>query len=191
MDGTLTVPTHDFNQVRAEIDIPPGNPIIEYLEGLSEQDAKWRNDRLLEIEWEHARIATADSAAYDVLDKLTQRGARVGVVTRNALDIAFETLKVSGLGDFFDEQSVIARDCAPAKPEPDGIQLLFHRWDIDSAGSIMIGDYVHDLQAGRAAGTDTVHLDHTGERPFMDHADYVIDKLADLHEIIDTPAAEF
>lgn len=187
MDGTLTVPTHDFNQVRVELDIPPGNPIIEYLEGLSEADAAWRNKRLLEIEWEHAGFAKADPAAYDILDTLTQNGARVGVVTRNALDIAFETLKVSGLSSFFDEPSVIARDCAPAKPEPDGVQLLLHRWDRQPEDSIMIGDYVHDLQAGRAAGTQTVHLDHAGDRPFMEHADYVIDQLADLQDIISTP----
>ncbi len=190
MDGTLTVPTHDFNQVRVELDIPPGNPIIEYLEGLSDEDAKWRNERLLEIEWEHARIATADDAAYGILEKLTKRGARVGVVTRNALDIAFETLKVAGIGEFFDEPSVIARDCAPAKPEPDGVQLLLHRWNRSPQGSIMIGDYVHDLEAGRAAGADTVHLDHGGDRPFMDYADYVIDRLEDLHAVIDTPKTE-
>jgi len=184
MDGTLTVPTHDFNAVRTEIDIPPGLPILEYLDGLEAGEAAWRHQRLEEIEWEHARRATADDSATIILERLKDKGVSLGIVTRNGLDIAHETLRASGLAEFFASEHVIARESAAPKPLPDGIQLLLHAWGAEPSKAVMVGDYIHDLEAGRSAGTATVHLDHSGTRPFLDHADYVIDRLGDLDSLI-------
>jgi phosphoglycolate phosphatase-like HAD superfamily hydrolase len=44
----------------------------------------------------------------------------------------------------------------------------------------MVGDYLYDLQAGRAAGTATVHVDPSGRFAFAEHADVQVPSLEAL-----------
>jgi phosphoglycolate phosphatase-like HAD superfamily hydrolase len=44
----------------------------------------------------------------------------------------------------------------------------------------MVGDYLFDLQAGRAAGTATIYLDPTGRFPYAEHADLRARSLKEL-----------
>ena len=46
--------------------------------------------------------------------------------------------------------------------------------------SVMVGDYVFDLEAGRRAGSATVYLDPTGAFPWQDFADLPITTLAEI-----------
>ncbi|MCH8138891.1 MAG: UvrD-helicase domain-containing protein [Proteobacteria bacterium] len=52
-----------------------------------------------------------------------------------------------------------------------GIRALLAHWDQPPTSAVMVGDYLFDLQAGRAAGTVTSYADLTGEFPFAEHAD--------------------
>ncbi len=177
MDGTLTVPTHDFETVRVELGIPQGEFILEYLDRLPAVESAPMHERLKEIEWQHAHNAMADPAAEPLLSSLSARGLSLGVVTRNSADIAHETLRVCGLQKYFTAGSVIAREDARPKPEADGINLALRRLNANSDNAVMVGDFVHDLAAGRAAGTETIWIDHAGDDRFRDHADYVFGSL--------------
>jgi D-glycero-D-manno-heptose 1,7-bisphosphate phosphatase len=51
-----------------------------------------------------------------------------------------------------------ADGCACRKPKPGMIADLAARWNVDVAGSFMVGDTARDVGAGRAAGCTTVLL---------------------------------
>lgn len=178
MDGTLTVPTHDFEEVRVELGIPEGQHILEYLGQLPASVAAPMHQRLKDIEWQHAHQAVADPAADQLLGSLSDRGLPLGVVTRNSAEIAQETLRVCGLSKYFVEGSVIAREDASPKPDADGINLALKRLRAVSKDAVMVGDFVHDLAAGRAAGTETIWIDHARDGRFQNQADFVVNSLS-------------
>jgi hypothetical protein len=59
MDGTLTIANHDFEAIRAELDLPPDRPILEALAELPPAQAQPRWEKLYQIEWEIAKTTQA------------------------------------------------------------------------------------------------------------------------------------
>ena len=56
----------------------------------------------------------------------------------------------------------------------------------------MVGDYLFDLEAGRAAGVRTLYVDVTGTFPFKAHADLsvtALDELLSESARLDSPVA--
>ena len=180
LDGTLTVEMHDFDAFRAGAGIPNGAPILEALDAMSGPEAAMLHLRLAEWERDVARQSLCQPGARELLEALRERDARLGILTRNLRSIAFETLDAIGLRDFFEDDEVLGRDEAPPKPDPGGVESLLRRWGAQPREAVMVGDYVFDLQAGRAAGATTIYIDPEGEFPHRDHADHCIRRLADL-----------
>ncbi len=180
LDGTLTVAIHDFDAIRRELALPIGQPILEALAALPEHEAQPRLARLDALERELARRARPADGAGPLLDALTARGARLGIVTRNGHSIALDTLRAAGLERFFAATHVIGREAAAPKPSPDGVRLLLEGWRAAPSEAVMVGDYLFDLVAGRAAGTATIHVDTSGAFRWPEHADACVRSLSDL-----------
>lgn len=180
LDGTLTVPTHDFEELRRELDLPPGRGILEALEALPAELAAARRARLEAWEREHALRATAQPGAAALLEELARRGVRSGILTRNTREHAWLTLASSGLSRHFGPEDVLGRDCAAAKPSPEGVLALLRRWDATPERAVMAGDFLFDLQAGRAAGVATIYLDAEGLFPHRAWADLAIRSWSEL-----------
>lgn len=87
----------------------------------------------------------------EILGKLKQSGAHVGVVTSQARVELERTRQYLQLDDLIDIW-VSVDDVTAPKPAPDAIFEGLHRLGADPAASIMIGDTVVDMQSGRAAG---------------------------------------
>jgi len=177
MDGTLTHPIHNFEAIRAEIGVPEGRPILEYLDTLPTETADPLHTKLHAIELDLASQATRPDGALELLVNLRQRGAQLGIVTRNSRDIAYQTLEACGLDGIFAANAVIGREQADPKPQPDGIHLLLRNWGAEPNEAVMVGDFLYDLQAGRAAGTATVYVDSSGEFPWASYADRIVEQL--------------
>jgi HAD superfamily hydrolase (TIGR01509 family) len=177
MDGTLTHPIHDFAAIRAEIGVPEGLPILEYLDEMPTGTSELLHTKLYAIEHDLASRATRPDGVLELLVHLRQRGARLGIVTRNRRDIAYQTLEACGLDGIFSANAVIGREQADPKPEPDGIHLLLRGWGATPSEAVMVGDFLYDLQAGRAAGTATVYVDSSGEFPWASYADRSVEQL--------------
>jgi HAD superfamily hydrolase (TIGR01509 family) len=158
MDGTLTIPMHDFEAFRRRAGLQPGEPILEAIETRPPAVAAQLHEALNAWEWSLAGKARAALGARALLDTLLARGVRLGVLTRNRRDIALETLRVAGLADAFAPSVVLGRDSAAPKPAPDGIWDVLRRLDRSADEAVMVGDYVHDIEAGRAAGVLSVHV---------------------------------
>lgn len=158
LDGTITVPAHDFDAMKRRLGLPVALPLLEGLLGL--RGAR-RDDAFAQVaRWEHdlAQRAVASPGAVSLLQGLHDQGARLGVLTRNRRDLALTTLDVLGVGHLFRQQDVLGRDCVTPKPAPDGILRILHGWQGTPSHAVMVGDSVHDVRAGLAAGTYTVRI---------------------------------
>jgi len=159
LDGTLTVAVHDFAAIRRDLAIPDGSDILGHLASLPEHLSRPLHARLEEIELELAGLTEASAGALELVDRLHAAGAALGVLTRNTRENALRTLDLIGLGRYFRTEHVLGRDEALPKPDPDGIRRMAALWGIRPEATVMVGDYLFDLQAGRSAGALTVHVD--------------------------------
>jgi len=177
LDGTLTRSVHDFEDIREQLGLPDGSEILETLAAMPADRARPLWKKLDEIELDLTRCATAADGAVPLLKHLAGENYRLGVLTRNSLRCAHETLRVAGLDRYFDPSSILGREAAEPKPSPEGVLALLSRWQVPANSALMVGDYLFDLQAGRAAGTATVYVDETGEFPYREHADLQVERL--------------
>jgi HAD superfamily hydrolase (TIGR01509 family) len=180
LDGTLTVAVHDFDAIREELGIPSGTPILEHLETLQSEEARPLRDHLDDIEKRLARRARRSPGARELLETLASRGARVGILTRNSHENAMITLRACGLAAYFDDDALVARDHAPPKPDPAGIIRLLEHWGADPVAAVLVGDFLFDLQAGRAAGVRAVYYDPDATGRWSEHADVTVRSLFEL-----------
>jgi len=188
LDGTLTLPVHDFAFIRASLGVPDGSDILDFLASLSVAEAAPLHARLQEIEESLVEKTEAAPGADELLGRLHAGGARLGVLTRNTRENTLRTLSAIGVGSLFREEWIIGRDEAPPKPAPDGIRQLASRWGAEPVDVLMVGDYLYDLQTGRAAGVGTVHVDPAGLFRWPALADVLVTSLAELAAVL--PAAE-
>lgn len=180
MDGTLTHAVHDFDDIRRRLDLPEGKPILESIEALPAKRAREAERALYDIELDLARAATARRGARAFVESLRESGCRVGIVTRNSEALAHVTLAACGLDDLFDREFVIGRErCAP-KPDPAGLLMLMSAWGAAPEHTVMVGDYLFDMQAGRAAGAMTVLFRGSCEDRWPEHSDAEFDDFEDL-----------
>jgi len=174
LDGTLTYAVHDFAALRRTLGLAPDAPLLEDLDSMPAVEADRIRTGIAQWEWEAAEHAVAAADALCLLKALLAESRTVGILTRNRRDIAFRTLEVAGLSAYFAADDVLGRDEARPKPAPDGIEYLLNRWEAAPEETVMVGDYVHDLRAGRAAGTATVYIDRKGEGRWNQWADVVV-----------------
>ena len=180
LDGTLTLPVHDFAYIRHELGVPDGADILGYLASLPAGEAAPRRARLDEIEQILAERAVAAPGAHELVARLSRAGVRMGILTRNSREIALVTLAAIGCREYFRAEEVIGRGEALPKPDPDGILKLAEHWGTAPQRSVMVGDYLFDLQAGRAAGAATVHVARPDGQVWPDCTDMSVASLTEL-----------
>ena len=183
LDGTLTVPVHDFALIRRALDIPADADILGHLAALPVHEARQKHDWLMRHERTLAEAATPAVGAVALVRALHGRGCRLGILTRNARELAHVTLEAIGLADCFAEADVLGRDEAPPKPHPGGLLKLAEAWDVAPQRMVMVGDYRFDLDCGRAAGTRTV-LVNLPDNPWPELTDWHARDCAQLRELL-------
>ena len=184
LDGTLTVAVHDFNAIRNELGIPAGQPILKTIESLPENESLALQQKLQDIEENLARNAKPAQGVKNLLEALHRRNYHLGILTLNSRENTWLTLEVLDLADYFNEDSVIGRWCAEPKPSPKGIHRLLNHWKVDANEVIIVGDYLYDLQVGRAAEIGTIHVDPKGEFSWPKLADIQVNSLAELADLL-------
>jgi pyrophosphatase PpaX len=91
----------------------------------------------------------------ETLSALRGRGLTLGVVTSKVEWAARETYERYGLGEFLSIE-VFHDDTARHKPDPEPLLLAARKGALDPARTVYVGDSVHDMVAGKAAGMWTV-----------------------------------
>ncbi len=171
MDGTLTVAVHDFAAIRVALDIPAEHDILTHLAALPAEEAAAKHAWLLEHERDLATASTAATGAVELVRELAGRGCRLGILTRNARELAHVTLEAIGLADCFPVEDILGRDEAAPKPSPDGLLKIASAWGVTPSELVMVGDYRFDLDCGRAAGARTV-LVNLPDNPWPELVDW-------------------
>jgi phosphoglycolate phosphatase len=124
------------------------------------------------------------------LTDLRARGLRLGVATNDTEAPARAHLQAHGITGFFDFVAGYDSGHGP-KPGP-GMCLAFARTlGLDPGRVVMVGDSLHDLEAGRAAGMRTVAV-LTGvarRQDLVGHADSVLADIGELPDWLDALAS--
>ncbi len=182
LDGTLTVSAHDFEHIRQQLGLAPETPILEALHAMPEAEAAPLWEMLNELEFYYAGKASVMQGAADLLQKLHDDGRQLAILTRNTMPVVKQTLQACRLDHFFPVEHILDRDACIPKPSPDGVKRLLEFWQADADDSVMVGDYLYDLEAGKGAGVATIHVDTRGN---VDWSEYTDIKVEGLGEIID------
>ncbi len=180
MDGTLIDSALDFRRIRAEAGVPDGRPILEYLETAPGDDRRRVTEVLLRHEREAAEGCTLRDGAADLIEALAARRLKTALLTRNSADSVGIVLERFGLR--FD--CWLSREHAEPKPSPQPVLKIARLLGLPPAALLMVGDYLFDVQAGKAAGSPTAFVKNHGGIEPPKEADAVIEHLMDLLDML-------
>jgi len=180
MDGTLTVSPLDFNLIRAEARVPPGRPILEFLDGASEEERERVESVLHEHESRAAHECTLRDGALEVTEELRRRGIKMALLTRNSSASVRTVLQRFGLR----LDCCLSREDAEPKPSPAAVLKIAEELGLRPAQLLVVGDYVFDVQAGASAGARTAFLRSEGGMEPPSQADVVLDDLQGLLDFL-------
>jgi phosphoglycolate phosphatase len=124
-----------------------------------------------------------------LLESLAGRGIPWGVVTNKMESLTLPILQATGL--LPRSACVVCGDTlAQSKPHPAPVRLACEILRVDAAGALMVGDDLRDLEAGRAAGTQTAWAAYGYVAPEVTAADlsgsHVIQQPMDILRLLGT-----
>jgi hydrogenase maturation factor/beta-phosphoglucomutase-like phosphatase (HAD superfamily) len=187
-DGTLTRPgVLDWSDLKGRIDCPLDRPVLEFIEGLSDEQRKADALRRLEVfERRGAALSRPAEGAEKLVHFLIHHKIPVGIVSRNqgsSIDIALANFTSLTRADF---DVIVSREHSfRPKPSPDGVLHAARQLGVPAAHVLVVGDYVMDIDAGRRAGTLTAYLDHAKNGPQDGiECDFRIHRLVELETIV-------
>ncbi len=180
LDGTLTVSAHDFEHIRRELGLAPQTPILEALHAMPAAEAAPLWEQLNELEFYYAGKASLMQGAPELLQRLHDDGRQLAILTRNTMPVVRQTLETCRLDHFFPLEHILDRDACIPKPSPDGIVRLLEFWQAAPDDTVMVGDYLYDLEAGKGAGVATVHLDTRGDVDWSAVTDIRVESLGEI-----------
>lgn len=187
LDGTITRPYLDFAAIRAELSLDGTQPVLEAMERMSPERRAQARAILEQHEEEAARNSELYDGAHAILAGLHEREIAVGLLTRNSRQSVATVLNKHGLAFDF----VRTREDGVLKPSAEPVLAICRALNAVPERTLMVGDFLFDIQAGAAAGTMTALMIGDGEPPaFADRADYVIRRLDEVVAIVDSARTE-
>ena len=183
LDGTITQPFFDFDAIRKEMGFAPDTgPILELMEKMTPAQRAKAEEILDFHEQKAVAESTLNPGAKETLDALRKRGIRIGILTRNKKSNVATVAEKHNLK--FD--AAVGREEGPVKPDAFGVEYLCKQFKIAPAETLVVGNYLFDLLCARAAGAVAVLLkNHLKADEFAKYADFVIEKITDIIEIIE------
>ena len=180
MDGTLTVPLLDFNRIQRELGIVEGD-IAEVIESWPEP-RRTQGWRLIEkYEQEASENNRLQPDALEVLAGFAARRIRLGIITRNTMESVEKLLKTK-LTVAFD--IILTREFPHMKPSPEPVLHILEKWNLMPEECLMVGDYIHDIQAANAAGAFSCYFKNTHGGDYDREADYTVKSFKELQKLV-------
>ena len=168
LDGTLIDSVRlildSYHHTLAAHGLPPRSD-EEWLRGvgtpLRSQFSDWKDDperlealiatyREYNLE-HHDRMVTIYPGVLDAMREVKARGAQTGLVTSKNQQGAMRGLRLVGLEAMIDVM-VCADDVENPKPHPEPVEQAVRLLGADPERTVYIGDSIHDMRSGRAAG---------------------------------------
>jgi len=182
MDGTLTRPMLDFDEIRGEIGLGPG-PILEVLPTLSPEDRARAEAVLVRHEADAAAHSQLRDGARKALAGLRDARVPVALMTRNSRQSVRTFLEKHDL--VF--EAIRTREDGGIKPAPDALLSILAELGVAPENAWSVGDYKFDILCGKNAGTRTIMFAPDGQRPdghLPDGADLADHVIADLESLL-------
>jgi pyrophosphatase PpaX len=102
----------------------------------------------------HDRLIRCYDDVVSTVAELSRRGHELAIVTSKSEALAMRGLTHVGLARFMD--TIVGCDSSTRhKPDPEPVRIALHRLDCAPEDAIFVGDSVHDILAGNAAGVMT------------------------------------
>ncbi|WP_337840762.1 HAD-IA family hydrolase [Rheinheimera sp.] len=183
LDGTLVDSRLDFVVLCQRLGWPKGTPILEQLHSLECPQQQQQAQRIIEdFELAGAKQAGWMPGAQQLLQQLAELQFPRAILTRNmrsATTLCCQQLQIP-------IELVVTRDDAPAKPKPDGLWQIAEALQLPVAELLYVGDYLFDLQTAANAGARSCLFRYGDNGRFAGQADYVVDDLLQLLELLPT-----
>lgn len=131
----------------------------------------------------HDEMVTAFPGAKALIRTLSKKGYHVGVVSSKKKDLVEHGLDLFGMLPYM-EIIIGEEEVTHPKPDPEGIKMALAA--CGSKKALYVGDGVGDIEAGKAAGIDTVGVLYSKRKEQILAASptYTIKNLADLLPIL-------
>ena len=184
LDGTITQPYFDFDAIREEIGLAKDSgPVLESMEKMTAQQRQDAEKILYYHEQKAVTESKLNANAKQTLSALRTAGIHIGILTRNRRSNALAIARKHKLK--FD--IVIGREDGPVKPNAFGVLRICEQFGVEPEETMLVGDYLFDLLCAKAAGAVAVLLaNHNQADEFAEHADFCIDDISRILEIIDS-----
>jgi len=182
LDGTLTRPMLDFNQIRQEIGLNASGDILSAIEAMAPAQRHQAHGILERHEQHAAQHSRLNHGVTELLTELRKRKLSIGLLTRNTRRNTMYVARRHGL----DFDAIVDRDDGPVKPDGYGVLKLCGQFNAVPAQTLVVGDYLYDLLSARNAGAIAVLLKtHPQAEKFEEHADFVISQIGELINLIE------
>jgi pyrophosphatase PpaX len=134
----------------------------------------------------HDRMVTVYPGVMDAVREIKAAGLQTGLVTSKNRNGALRGLRLVGLEALMDVL-VCADEVTNPKPDPEPVEMAVALLGADPATTVYVGDSLHDMHSGRAAGVRTAaalwgpfgraHLESA-------HPDYWLETPGELVELV-------
>lgn len=168
-----------------------GQPLVTQLRGFASDEAEVEamlSTYLAHNLEKHDQMVLPYPGIAETLERLREDGYPLGIVTSKKLEGTRRGLRRCGLPETWFDSIVTADDVQRGKPDPEPIQIAMTRMNEPSPQQVVyVGDSIHDMYAGSAAGTRTAAaLWGPYDREFLAPArpDYWFERIEDLWEIL-------
>jgi pyrophosphatase PpaX len=167
------------------VGIPLATMFRRYARDDAEVDALIAQYRVYQLE-HHDRLVKCYDQVVETVAFIRAAGHPVAIVTSKTGRLARRGIDHVGLGAHFDV--IIGCDsCERHKPDPEPVHLALERLGYTPSEAVFVGDSVHDIEAGNAAGVTTVAAlwgpfsreDLSASRPT-----YFLERMADLPRLL-------
>ncbi|MEM4472728.1 MAG: HAD family hydrolase [Archaeoglobaceae archaeon] len=184
LDGTIVEFNIPFDLIRARLGIKNRFILERIMEETDERKRREMLQILEEFEIESAKSSKLAFYAKELLDFLRRSGIIHGIVTRNSRRSVEIVANKFGLKFDF----IISREDAKPKPSEEPIKIVIERFGVKGDETLVVGDFLFDLLAGKKAGAKTALIVHSKNYSmveiFKPHADYIFHSLKELAEFL-------
>jgi phosphoglycolate phosphatase len=143
------------------------------------------HDILYEVEMRAAKDGRLIPGTEATLKSLREKGIKIGIITRNCEDAVRKVFP--NLNDFCDV-FVSRNSVKNVKPHPDHLTYVIESLKTSGEESVMVGDHVIDVQAGKRVGMKTIGV-LTGrikkEEFEKAGADYILREASEICNLLD------
>lgn len=178
MDGTIVDSRLDFDKIKSELNMPVDKDILAFIDELKDENKIVEANNIVHThELKGGNESTLIRDFQNFYNYLKFKNIPMGLLTRNSKIVTDLTLEKHSL----DFDIVLTRDCAKAKPDPEGLFLICKDLNISHSDAIYIGDYLYDLDTAKNANMDSALILNEQNEQFAINATHSFTNFSELN----------